>query len=69
MARRTLVARLRAQSAAGAQKNLRGRIPHTSGAARTLFGQSAVVLVRLSPWIVLRGCSAAGATVTSIWAR
>lgn len=60
-----VVARLRAQSRLARKTNLRGRIPHTSGVARTLLGQSAVVLVRLSPWIVLR-LFAAGATVTSI---
>jgi len=60
-----VVARLRAQSRLARKTNLRGRIPQTSGAARTLLGQSAVVLVRLSPWIVLR-LFAAGATVTSI---
>ena len=43
----------------------RGRLPHTSGAVATLLGQSALIVARLSPGIVVR-LLVAGVTAPSV---
>jgi len=60
-----VITRLRAQSRLARKTRLRGRLPHTSGAVATLLGQSALIVARLSPGIVVR-LLVAGVTAPSV---
>ena len=59
-----VVARLRSQSRIASRRRLRGRLLQTFNIPGTLFGQSWLVLVRLSPALLLR-LLAAGAVFSS----
>ena len=60
-----MVARIRKQARLARKRHLRKRLPETFNAHGTLFGQSSLVLTRLSPGLGLR-LIAAGLAITSL---